>query len=172
MTVVLSNSFFTPYLLLQLPFVIRNEIIQNTTLERLFDIWSSNNERLYSIPDVFIIQINKVDEKGKFKNKYTQNEGTETIVKNYVVDIPEYFDFSKYCFDTTFKRMYDLYSVVTHTGIESKGHYTSTIKVNGKWYNFDDSIITEVTEGVRSEYVRGGNIYFYRKRNSISTQST
>ncbi|GBG26337.1 Ubiquitin carboxyl-terminal hydrolase, putative [Hondaea fermentalgiana] len=43
---------------------------------------------------------------------------------------------------------YDLYGVVDHTGSLGGGHYIAKTKssINGKWYNFDDRIITEISE--------------------------
>jgi ubiquitin C-terminal hydrolase len=81
------------------------------------------------------------------------------------VNIPETIDLDKYSFVISgIPKQYDLYAVVTHTGAENSGHYTSTIYVDNQWYNFNDSTIQLVNEGVESDYIKGGYLYFYRKR--------
>ena len=48
------------------------------------------------------------------------------------------------------------------------GHYTSTIKKGSvNWYNFNDSTIRPVYNAMNSNYVKGGYMYFYRKRRPI-----
>lgn len=42
--------------------------------------------------------------------------------------------------------VYDLYGVVNHSGALGGGHYTAMCfnEVEEKWYNFNDSVVTEV----------------------------
>ena len=42
--------------------------------------------------------------------------------------------------------IYDIYATCEHCGNQQGGHYTSNIKVNEKWYNIDDNVITEILE--------------------------
>jgi ubiquitin carboxyl-terminal hydrolase 8 len=55
--------------------------------------------------------------------------------------------------------VYALYAVVNHYGGTCGGHYTSYIKKNDSWYEFDDSTITELKQ------IKTGNAYilFYKK---------
>ena len=44
--------------------------------------------------------------------------------------------------------MYELYSVLVHSGGAYGGHYYAYIKsnVDGKWYNFNDSSVSEIQQ--------------------------
>ncbi|XP_053669457.1 ubiquitin carboxyl-terminal hydrolase 20 [Anopheles marshallii] len=61
---------------------------------------------------------------------------------------------------------YDLCAVICHHGTVGGGHYTSFAKHDptGKWFEFDDQLVTQVTP----EHVQGCEAYvlFYRKNNS------
>jgi ubiquitin carboxyl-terminal hydrolase 4/11/15 len=60
------------------------------------------------------------------------------------------------------KMLYELYGVCNHFGSDGMGHYNSFIKVNKKWYCFDDEEVYEITE----RKVQTSNAYclFYRKK--------
>ena len=55
---------------------------------------------------------------------------------------------SRYCVGyDKFQSEYNLYAVACHMGISEGGHYISYCKnVNNKWYKFDDSIVSEVSD--------------------------
>ena len=60
--------------------------------------------------------------------------------------------------------IYDLYGVVNHFGSMGGGHYTAYCKnfLNGRWYEFDDSRVSQVdTKSVISE---NAYVLFYRLR--------
>jgi ubiquitin carboxyl-terminal hydrolase 8 len=89
----------------------------------------------WSLPNHMIIDIKRYDINGKKLNNY--------------IDIPiNNVDFTKYVIG--YERnsyIYDLYGVCNHSGGTLGGHYTCTIKnANGKWYEFNDTIISEVDE--------------------------
>ena len=44
--------------------------------------------------------------------------------------------------------VYELYSIMIHSGGAFGGHYYAYIKSfeDGKWYNFNDSSVTEITD--------------------------
>jgi ubiquitin C-terminal hydrolase len=43
---------------------------------------------------------------------------------------------------------YELYGINNHSGNVNGGHYTSHVKnMNGKWYNYNDTIVKEIDEG-------------------------
>ena len=46
------------------------------------------------------------------------------------------------------ENVYELYSIMIHTGGAFGGHYFSYIKSfeDGKWYNFNDSSVTEIKD--------------------------
>jgi len=106
----------------------------------------------WSLPNVMIIDL-------KRWNGHTQ--------KNHnVIDIPlNNADFSKYVKGyNAASYVYDLFGVCNHGGGAQGGHYTAYIKnANGKWYDFNDTIVTEIKE----ETVISPRSYclFYRKKN-------
>ena len=59
---------------------------------------------------------------------------------------------------------YDLFAVSQHYGGTDGGHYTAICKnVDGKWYNYDDS---QVTEASPSQVVSSAAyVLFYRRQN-------
>ena len=86
--------------------------------------------------------------------------------KQMYIDIPiEDVDFSDYIMG--YKKnsyRYNLYGVCNHSGGVLGGHYTSNVRnANGKWYNFNDTVVTEI----KSESVITPKAYclFYRKKN-------
>ena len=64
--------------------------------------------------------------------------------------------------------LYDLYAVVRHLGSVAGGHYISYAKnhITGKWYEFDDRIVTEISEKKLAEVE--AYVLFYRHRHSDS----
>ena len=56
---------------------------------------------------------------------------------------------------------YDLYGVVNHFGSQNFGHYTSSVKVNGEWFEFNDSSVHSADE--RDVVGDGAYILFYKK---------
>ena len=63
--------------------------------------------------------------------------------------------------------VYDLYAVDNHYGGLGGGHYTAYAKnhENGKWYDFDDSRVSEV-HNPASVVTKAGYLLFYRRRTS------
>ncbi len=61
------------------------------------------------------------------------------------------------------KCIYDLYGICNHSGSVLGGHYTSFVKnANGKWYHFNDTIVTEVTN-LENLITTKAYCFFYRK---------
>lgn len=75
-------------------------------------------------------------------------------------------DLSKYvCVDKE-KAKYDLYAVSCHFGGVGGGHYTAYAKniTTDKWYNFDDSSVSEVSQ--ESVVTAAGYVLFYRRKDN------
>jgi ubiquitin carboxyl-terminal hydrolase 47 len=58
--------------------------------------------------------------------------------------------------------VYELYSILIHSGSAMGGHYYAYIKSfeDGKWYNFNDSDVSEIVEGNVNDEIQnmfGGN---------------
>jgi len=60
--------------------------------------------------------------------------------------------------------IYELFGVCNHSGSAYGGHYTSYVKnANGKWYHFNDTIVTEVSL-VEAIVSAKAYVLFYRKK--------
>ena len=106
----------------------------------------------WSFPTVLVIDIKRYNSKNK--------------KQQILIDFPlENLDLTKYVIGYNKESyIYDLYGVCNHSGSVLGGHYTSFVKnANGKWYHFDDTIVTEVTN---TQQIISPKAYcfFYRKR--------
>lgn len=43
---------------------------------------------------------------------------------------------------------YDIFAVVTHSGMLESGHYVTYLRLRNRWYKCDDAWVTEVNEGI------------------------
>lgn len=108
--------------------------------------------KFWNFPNVLVIDIKRFNSKNKKNQIYVDFPLTELNLSKYVVG----YDKSSY--------VYDLYGVCNHSGSSMGGHYTSFVKnANGKWYHYNDTIVTEVTN---TSYIISPKAYcfFYRKR--------
>lgn len=114
---------------------------------------------LWSAPDILTIHLKRFESTRSFSDKI-----------DVIVDFPiEGLDLTKYVADKDGEHIYDLFAVDNHYGGLGGGHYTAYTKnfVDGKWYYYDDSRVSPVTDPTDS--IRGSAyLLFYRKR----TQST
>lgn len=88
------------------------------------------------LPEVLILQLNRYGKRWFGLGKYY-----------YHVSFPyENVDFSKFLPDTIECNncIYDLFSVIFHSGSMNSGHYQCYSKVSNKWYQYNDSEVTEV----------------------------
>ena len=108
----------------------------------------------WSLPDILIIDLKRWSSNGHKISK--------------IVDAPIHnADFSKYVkgyYASSY--VYDLYGVCNHSGNMQGGHYTCFIKnANGKWYECNDTMITEISEERVVSYK--SYCFFYRKKNKV-----
>ena len=61
-------------------------------------------------------------------------------------EFPETIDLQKYQSGSTAPIKYNLHGVVIHSGTGSSGHYISIIKQNGKWYKYNDHLVTIISQ--------------------------
>lgn len=82
-------------------------------------------------PSILSIQLKRFD--------FTYSNKGDKINKN--VTYPEKLDISPFTSDLGKKRLYDLYSVLVHSGSSChSGHYYSYVKnSNGIWYQMNDA---------------------------------
>ena len=111
----------------------------------------------WSLPNIMIIDIKRFITSMTGKSKKNQQ----------FIDIPIHnVDFSKYVEGYGKEGyIYDLYAICNHHGQIDGGHYSATIKnANGKWYNFNDTQVTEIS--INDNIISGNTPYclFYRKK--------
>jgi ubiquitin carboxyl-terminal hydrolase 8 len=176
-----------PYMLIHLPIPSKEEVNiknmdKNVTLFDCFNkqcecellegdnAWFNENENkkqnvnkrllFWSLPNIMIIDIKRFITSMNGKSKKNQQ----------FIDIPiNDVDFSKYVEGYAKETyIYDLYAICNHHGQIDGGHYSATIKnSNGKWYNFNDTQVTEIL--VNDNIISGNTPYclFYRKKKLV-----
>jgi len=167
---VLRNSP-EPYFIIDLP--IPNDI-KNPTLMNCFELYHEGeilqgdnawyNEKTkqkqsvkkqisyWSFPKILVIDVKRFNSSNK-KNQI-------------LIDFPlTNLDLSKFMIGYKADNcIYDLYGICNHSGSSLGGHYTSFIKnTNGKWYHFNDTIISEVTD-LHNLITPKAYCFFYRKQ--------
>ncbi|XP_010525436.1 PREDICTED: ubiquitin carboxyl-terminal hydrolase 5 [Tarenaya hassleriana] len=110
---------------------------------------------LWRLPEVLVIHLKRFSYSRSMKHKL------ETFVNFPIHDL----DLTKYVANKTLSRpqLYELYALTNHYGGMGSGHYTAHIKLldENKWYNFDDSHISQINEDdVKSA---AAYVLFYRR---------
>ncbi|KAI3678623.1 hypothetical protein L6452_37922 [Arctium lappa] len=110
---------------------------------------------LWRLPEVLVIHLKRFSYSRTVKNKL------ETFVNFPLRD----FDLTKYVANknNSHPQVYELYASANHYGSMGSGHYTAHIKLinENKWYNFDDSHVSTVSEDdVKSN---AAYVLFYRR---------
>ena len=107
--------------------------------------------QFWSFPNILVIDFKR------FNARFQKNQ--------ILIDFPiNNLDLSPYVIGYK-KEMYkyELYGVCNHSGSTMGGHYTSYVKnANGKWYHFNDTSVTEVSES--SIVSPKAYVLFYRKK--------
>tara|TARA_B100001059_G_scaffold196811_1_gene201972 strand:+ start:1235 stop:2281 length:1047 start_codon:yes stop_codon:yes gene_type:complete len=106
----------------------------------------------WNLPNILIITLKR------FSNDNTKNDD--------VIDFPiENLNLSKYVVGYNSKTyIYDLYGICNHAGGVNGGHYYSYVKnANGKWYNFNDTTVSEI-KNVEKLKTNKAYCFFYRKK--------
>jgi len=108
--------------------------------------------QFWSFPNILVIDLKRFNSRNQ-KNK---------ILVTFPIDN---LDLRKYVIG--YKKdsyIYELYGVCNHSGGVLGGHYTSYIKnANGKWYHFNDTIVSEV--GLIDSIISAkAYVLFYRKK--------
>ena len=106
----------------------------------------------WNLPNILIITLKR------FSNDNTKNDD--------VIDFPiENLNLSKYVVGYNNKSyIYDLYGICNHIGGVNGGHYYSFVKnANGKWYNFNDTNVSEI-KNVEQLKTNKAYCFFYRKK--------
>jgi hypothetical protein len=106
----------------------------------------------WSMPTILAIDIKRFNHRNQ-KNQILITFPLEDLdLSNYVIGYKK---------DTY---IYDLYGICNHSGGVHGGHYTAFVKnANGKWYHFNDTFITEVTN-LQELITPKAYCLFYRKK--------
>jgi ubiquitin carboxyl-terminal hydrolase 8 len=132
---------------------IDGEIIENYRDEHSNELVNIKKKILFwSFPNILAIDLKR------FNNKFQKNQ--------IYIDFPiDNLDLSKYIIG--YKKdiyKYELYGVCNHSGGVMGGHYTSYVKnANGKWYHYNDTFVTEITN-IESIISPKAYVLFYRKK--------
>ena len=106
--------------------------------------------KLASLPKILILNINRA----MFKKELNTNN----------LKYPETLDLSEFVDKNLYKKQlnnYEIYAVNERSGDSIQyGHYYSYIKIENKWYKFNDNSVTDETPDFCSQYVVG---LYYKK---------
>lgn len=111
----------------------------------------------WKLPSSLIICLKRFQVNPKY-NRYEKNTSRVTYP---VVGL----DLSKYVTNPDENCRYNLYSVICHTGynnIETGHYYAYCLNRNGRWYNFNDEHISQITN-LQDLITQNAYILFYRK---------
>jgi len=118
---------------------------------------SSKTTTIWKLPDHLLVHFKRFSYGGDFADK----------VKTPVSFPLTGLDLSKYLVNEEDQEncIYDLYGVSNHSGFLAGGHYTAYVKslTNGKWYEMDDTDVTEIRDLTRISSKRA-YLVFYRRR--------
>ena len=123
-----------------------DELKERINIRKKIEFWS--------FPNILVIDLKR------FNNRFQKNQ----ILVKFPIDE---LDLSNYVIG--YKKdeyKYELYGVCNHSGGVMGGHYTAYVKnANGKWYHFNDTIVSEVglTESIISPKAY---VLFYRKKST------
>tara|TARA_B100000035_G_scaffold138446_1_gene118005 strand:+ start:398 stop:1426 length:1029 start_codon:yes stop_codon:yes gene_type:complete len=93
------------------------------------------NTIFWSLPDILIIELMRFNYNGGKIHTIVDFPIKKLDMKPYIIG----YNSNNY--------IYDLFAVCNHSGNQYGGHYHSHIKnANGKWYNFDDTEVNEISE--------------------------
>ncbi|XP_065646755.1 ubiquitin carboxyl-terminal hydrolase 20 isoform X2 [Hydra vulgaris] len=98
--------------------------------------------RVNSLPEVLCIHLKR------FRHELFYSSKISTYISFPLKDLDMEMFLSKDCQKSSSCSKYDLTAVITHFGSVGGGHYIAHAKnyINGKWYEFNDSHVTEVSE--------------------------
>lgn len=116
------------------------------------DVQATKTLQMYKSPEVLIMHLKR------FRPRYY--EKLSTIVQ-FPIDA---FDLSPYLIGPERERqVYDLYAVSNHFGSVLGGHYTAFVRAGGRWFDMDDSSVTEMR--TTSDLITpAAYMLFYRRR--------
>ena len=140
--------------------------IKADTLDRKID--ARKYSRIQTAPPVLILHLKRFEYDIR---TYNRNK----IYSRFV--IPQEINIQKLLVNNE-EMLYELKGVVLHFGNANGGHYTSLIKINGKFYNFNDMNVSLFDENDFEKETFGGNqmngcayLLFYERKNKDEIDS-
>ncbi|CAM6081562.1 unnamed protein product [Calypogeia fissa] len=119
---------------------------------------------LWRLPEILVVHLKRFSYSRYLKNKL------ETFVNFPIHDL----DLSTYVASTSEPQgyVYELYAISNHYGSMGGGHYTAYAKLidENKWYNFDDSHVSPVSES--EVKTAAAYVLFYKRIRSEESLST
>ena len=112
--------------------------------------------QIYKLPKILIIQLKR------FKSQMSlfRNSKNNSLVSFPLTNL----NLDDFVIEKEGKsHVYDLFAVNQHFGISIGGHYSSLIKSEGRWYEFDDETVTKITEGNESSIVTSNAYLLFYK---------
>jgi ubiquitin C-terminal hydrolase len=76
---------------------------------------------------------------------------------NDLFEFPPEFDLSLLIENADISHWYRLTGIILHAGTADVGHYTAYIRIDGKWFSFNDASVTEITESKVFSDAYGGH---------------
>lgn len=102
---------------------------------------------IWKLPEILTLTLKRFEYSNKSKK-------IDKLIK-----ISDKIDMSKYLTGYNDKSVYQIYAICNHTGNVNGGHYFSYCKTENKWYNYNDSSVSEIDKVVSNN----AYILFYRK---------
>ena len=110
--------------------------------------------KYWSLPSILCLDFKRFDYRGRKNQKLVTFPLENLDMSEYIVGYKK----NEY--------IYSLYGVGFHSGGTMGGHYTAAAKnANGKWYLFNDTQVTEITDLERTIITPKAYCLFYRKKN-------
>ena len=109
--------------------------------------------KFWNLPKILILGLNRYNNSNRKVQSLVSSPLDNLALDKYVIG-----------YGGIENNWYELIGTANHSGNVNGGHYTANIKnLNGKWYNYNDQIINEISED------KVINVYtyylFYRKKN-------
>jgi ubiquitin carboxyl-terminal hydrolase 22/27/51 len=93
----------------------------------------SKRDRFCFLPPVLVFHL----------KRFAHFSGPRSTNLEYHVPFPDTLDMSPYLTQAHGGLLYDLSSIVVHSGSLNQGHYVAYVRIDGTWHLFDDAYVAE-----------------------------
>jgi len=123
---------------------------------------ATKSVRIKSIPEVLVLQLKRFE--------YNYENGTRNKLYDRF-EFPESINCQSLMFDSSIEANYELTGIVLHSGNSLQGHYTSLVKTESCWIDYNDmraEIIPQYQDlsfgGKTEEYLPSAYLLFYQRK--------